>query len=125
MVEEKMGKKRKIQGTLWPFSLVKAAPSLHKLSLKVEGNPIARSTRQYHVDKETNSEKKWPIGVPCDEVVGMKLSSNRVAIPCVVVELIGYSGVRYEIQHVVDLVEIAASFEKLVIHVCVPTMYWR
>ncbi|KAF3436053.1 hypothetical protein FNV43_RR23145 [Rhamnella rubrinervis] len=41
-----------------------------------------------------------------------------------IVELIGYTGVRYEIQLLLHLVEIAASLEKLAIHVCVPTMFW-
>ncbi|KAF3436049.1 hypothetical protein FNV43_RR23141 [Rhamnella rubrinervis] len=102
------------QGILWPSSLVKAAPSLHKLSLKFFHRKHKLTFRDIDV--------MWmfeDIPKKVKENVGNYSHQNLK-----IVELIGYTGVRYEIQLLLHLVEIAASLEKLVIHVCVPNMYW-
>lgn len=41
-----------------------------------------------------------------------------------VMEFINFTGTRREIEIVLHLVQIAASLEKLVIHVCVPNLFW-
>ena len=41
-----------------------------------------------------------------------------------VMELIGFTGCRHETELVFHLLEIAASIEKIVIHVCLPSPNW-
>ncbi|KAF3436054.1 hypothetical protein FNV43_RR23146 [Rhamnella rubrinervis] len=103
------------QGILWPSSLVKAAPSLHKLSLKLFHRGHKFTLRDIDVMWRIED-----IAKKVKENVGNYSHQNLK-----VVELIGYTGVRYEIQLLLHLVEIAASLEKLVIHVCVPNLYWH
>ncbi|KAF3435756.1 hypothetical protein FNV43_RR22848 [Rhamnella rubrinervis] len=100
------------QGLLWPCALVKAAPLLHKLSIELIHRRHQFAVRHFNF--------KW-MDEDIPEKVKAKADIRHSHRHLKVVELVGFTGCRNDIELVLHLLEIAVSLEKVIISVCLPS----
>ncbi|XP_015892337.1 putative F-box/LRR-repeat protein At5g02930 isoform X1 [Ziziphus jujuba] len=115
---------------LWLCSLVKAAPFLHSLSIKLFyleddldddlEDEIPEKGYSFYDSKFIDLEWK-------DEDIPNQVEANirRLHKYLKVVELFGFVGFRHQVELVLHLAEIAESLEKITIDIRPPSNYWE